>query len=181
MKTIYEKLTSVQLALNVPKNQFNSFGKYHYRSLEDILETVKPLLSSHDLSLFISDAPVLIGDRHYIQSYATLVDNKTGDKIETSAVAMEPESKKGMDPSQITGAASSYCRKYLLAGLFLLDDNKDADSMKPAEPDADVLNLIAECESIAGLQAIWEDIPKGERAMYDSAKNAAKKRLGGSK
>lgn len=130
---INEKLAQIQRELRAPKNQFNQFGKYSYRSCESILEAVKPLLG--DLTLTISDEIVHIGDRYYVKSLVILA----GDGIvSTQAYAREEESKKGMDASQITGAASSYARKYALNGLFAIDDTKDADSTnthdsKPAE------------------------------------------------
>lgn len=121
---IYEKLAKIQATLKAPKNQFNSFGKYNYRSCEDILEAVKPLLNG--LVLTVSDEIVLIGDRYYVRATATLTDGKEG--ITNPAYAREEDNKKGMDASQLTGATSSYARKYALAGLFLLDDNKDSDA-----------------------------------------------------
>lgn len=115
--------------LKAPKNRKNNFGGYNYRSCEDILEAVKPLLKKHGLSLRISDEPLLVGTYNYIKAAATISD---GDQtIEVSAVARETETKKGMDASQITGAASSYARKYALNGLFLIDDSQDADTAEP--------------------------------------------------
>lgn len=120
-----EQLTRIQQNLKAPKNQFNDFGKYKYRSCEDILEAVKPLLNG--CLLTISDEVVEIGGRVYVKATATFVtDNNT---ISVSAFARESETKKGMDDSQITGSASSYARKYALNGLFLIDDTKDADTM----------------------------------------------------
>jgi hypothetical protein len=128
MESVHKKLVAVQCELKAPKNQFNDFGKYKYRSCEDILEAVKPLLKKHGLAMYISDDIMQMGQRFYIESTATLVCIDTGQKIEATAVAREPESKKGADESQITGATSSYCRKYLLNGLFLIDDTKDSDA-----------------------------------------------------
>lgn len=122
---IYNKLHDIQTQLKAPKNQFNQFGKYSYRSCEDILEAVKPLLNG--LVLLLSDDIIQIGDRYYVKATATLTDGK--DTISNPAHAREEADKKGMDASQLTGATSSYARKYALAGLFLLDDNKDADTM----------------------------------------------------
>lgn len=118
-------LNEIQIALKAPKGQFNSFGKYSYRSCEDILEAVKPLLG--ECSLVVSDSVEVHGDRVYIKATATL---HTPDGNAASAVGMarEPLTRKGMDESQITGASSSYARKYALNGLFAIDDNKDADS-----------------------------------------------------
>lgn len=118
-------LNKIQKELKAPKNQYNSFGKYKYRSCEDILEAVKPLLN--DATLVINDEMVVIGERYYIKATVTLTE---GDKsISTTAYARESEEKKGMDSAQITGATSSYARKYALNGLFLIDDTKDADTM----------------------------------------------------
>ena len=123
------KLLKVQAKLKAPKNQYNSFGKYKYRNCEDILEAVKPLLAEQGLTLTISDyiVAVLETNRTYVKAVATITDGK--DTLEVCAYAREPETKKGMDDSQVTGAASSYARKYALNGLFLIDDTKDADSM----------------------------------------------------
>ena len=118
------KLTDIQRRLKAPKSNFNSFGKYNYRSCEDILEAVKPLLE--DCTLFLSDEVVEIGGRIYVKATATFNDGKTETKV--SAFAREADSKKGMDESQVTGTASSYARKYALNGLFLIDDTKDADT-----------------------------------------------------
>lgn len=126
---IYEKLAKIQSRLKVPKNQYNNFGKYSYRSLEDIQEAVKPLLSDTKTVLIITDSVEQIGSRFYLTATASLHDCE-GDNtgcIQVQARAREAETKKGMDESQITGAASSYARKYALNGLFALDDNKDAD------------------------------------------------------
>ena len=126
---IYEKLNQVQAQLKAPKGQYNSFGGFKYRSLEDIVEGVKPLLTQHGLSLTLSDTVKLIGDRFYIEATATLVNVEQLDqRIITTALAREAQEKKGMDSSQITGATSSYARKYCLNGLFSIDDTKDADA-----------------------------------------------------
>ena len=136
MKSVITKLLSVQSKLRVPKNQFNAFGKYKYRSCEDILEAAKPLLAEHKLVLTISDEVKQFDGRFYIQSTATLICVETSECMTTHAVAREPEQKKGADESQVTGATSSYCRKYLLNGLFLIDDTKDADTMPPSQQPA---------------------------------------------
>lgn len=129
---IYEKLVVIQSSLRAPKNQYNSFGKYNYRSLEDISEAVKPLLSQVKAALTISDEPVIIGDRIYIKAVAILTNaEEPTQTVVNTAYARESLTKKGMDDSQITGATSSYARKYCLNGLFCIDDNKDADSMAP--------------------------------------------------
>jgi hypothetical protein len=122
-----ESLKKIQAELKAPKNQFNKFGNYAYRSAEDILEAVKPLLAKYNSMLTISDEIIEVGGRIYVKAQCTFMDDK-GSSIITAAYAREPESKKGMDESQITGAASSYARKYALNGMFLIDDNKDADT-----------------------------------------------------
>lgn len=125
---VREKLLAVQAELKAPKGQTNSFGKYKYRSCEDILESVKPLLKKYNATLVISDSLELIGERYYIKATATFQDVETDGVIENTAYARESAEKKGMDDSQVTGATSSYARKYALNGLFLIDDTKDADT-----------------------------------------------------
>lgn len=123
-----EKLKGIQSELIAPKNQYNSFGKYSYRSCEDILEGVKPCLNKYNAALTITDDIVMIGDRYYVKATALLWDTETGDRVASTAYAREEESKKGMDASQVTGSTSSYARKYALNGLFCIDDVKDADT-----------------------------------------------------
>lgn len=126
---IYEKLLKVQIELKAPKGQYNSFGKYKYRSCEDILEALKPVLDKLKLTLFIKDDVIEVNTRNYVKATITLVNTEKPDEIiETSALAREEETKKGMDGSQITGASSSYARKYALNGMFMIDDTKDSDS-----------------------------------------------------
>lgn len=127
MKEFIKKVNEIQLNLKAPKGQYNAFGKYKYRSCEDILEGLKPVLG--DLVLIINDEVVLVGDRIYIKATAKLTDGEN--MIENSAFAREPMDKKGMDASQVTGTASSYARKYALNGLLLIDDTKDADTKPP--------------------------------------------------
>lgn len=127
--TIYEKLGAVQSKLKAPKNRKNTFGGYSYRSCEDILEAVKPLLEKNKASIKITDNMTMIGARYYVNAQAYFIDNENpGEFIVTEAYAREPEEKKGMDPAQITGSASSYARKYALNGLLLIDDVKDPDT-----------------------------------------------------
>ena len=126
MTSLTEKLIHIQKELKAPKGQYNSFGKYKYRSAEDILEAVKPLNADKGLLLTLTDEPVLVGDWHYIKAVAKISDGK--ETQEVTAYARESESKKGMDHSQVTGTASSYARKYALNGLYLIDDTKDADT-----------------------------------------------------
>ena len=124
---VYEKLKNIQTELKAPKGQVNKFGGYKYRSCEDIMKAAKPVLAKYNCTVVIKDDVEYIGDRFYVKATATLTDVETGESIETTALAREPEMKKGSDESQITGAASSYARKYCLNGLFLIDDTKDAD------------------------------------------------------
>lgn len=126
-KTIQQKLLSVITTLKAPKGQYNDFGKYTYRSAEDILEAVKPICYENGLLPKLSDEVIMIGERYYIKATVSVQDD-SGTMIESVGLAREPESKKGMDGSQITGTASSYARKYALNGLFLIDDTKDADT-----------------------------------------------------
>jgi hypothetical protein len=142
---MHEKLLKIQSELKAPKSQFNSFGKYKYRSCEDILEAVKPLLAREGLTLTLSDEMEAIGNRNYVKATATLTSPETSrfvspvtgttitdailrEEVKVTAYAREEEVKKGMDGSQITGAASSYARKYALNGLFLIDDAHDSDA-----------------------------------------------------
>ena len=122
----YQKLSDIQLRLKAPKNQYNSFGKYNYRNCEDILEGVKPLLNEHQLYINISDSIETIGNRVYVKATVTVSDGTSS--ISATAFAREEETKKGMDGSQVTGAASSYARKYALNGMFAIDDTKDSDT-----------------------------------------------------
>lgn len=161
----YAKLAIIQQELNVPKNQWNDYGKYNYRSCEDILEGLKPLLQKVNAAIRISDEIVQIGERYYVKATATFVDLEDETKITNTAYAREDLTKKGMDASQITGATSSYARKYALNGLFCIDDVKDSDSNDNQEdeqqkaeeqqkqievqkiPDVKVKALISRCES----------------------------------
>lgn len=134
--SIYAKLSVIQLNLIAPKNQYNSFGKYNYRSCEDILEGLKPCLQETKTAVTVNDEIVQIGDRYYIKATATLFDCETGESVSNTAYAREEESKKGMDASQVTGATSSYARKYALNGLFCIDDVKDADTRDNRQEEA---------------------------------------------
>ena len=126
MSGFYAKLIKVQATLNAPKGQYNSFGKYAYRSCEDIMAAVKPLLAEHGLVQFVSDEIVLIGDRYYVKATVTVTDGETSHNV--SALARESLTKKGMDDAQVTGSTSSYARKYALNGMYNIDDTKDADT-----------------------------------------------------
>jgi len=136
------KLSQIQSEVKAPKGQFNSFGKYHYRSCEDIVEAVKPILNKHGFALLLTDEVVEVGGRVYVKATATITDGK--EIYTATAFAREEETKKGMDASQITGTASSYARKYALNGLFAIDDTKDADTKSPKDniPDEGELQIL---------------------------------------
>ena len=135
--SVYTKLLNVQSELKAPKSQYNSFGKYKYRSCEDILEALKPILNKNKATVIISDDILFVEGRHYIKATVKFIDTENGEMVENSALAREDEVKKGMDSSQITGSVSSYARKYALNGMFAIDDTKDSDSTNThgAEPD----------------------------------------------
>lgn len=164
--TLHEKLIAVQSALSVPKENRNAFGGYNYRSCEDILEAVKPLLKEHELALTLSDEIVMVGTRYYVKATA-MVQELHEDKDEAAhfgvtAYAREEETKKGMDGAQITGSASSYARKYALNGLFCIDDTKDADATNdhgkaPQKVEKPALKIDAEKAELAKLKGeIWK-------------------------
>lgn len=138
---IYEKLNLIQKELKVPKKHNNDFGGFKYRSCEDILDTIKPICEKYKTTLMITDRPMLIGEWHYIEAKVLLIDNeKTDDFITITASAREPPEKTKMDLMQLSGATSSYARKYALGGMFLIDDSKDVDSnefQKQKEKDFD--------------------------------------------
>lgn len=129
-----QRVGDIQHKLKAPKGQYNSFGKYNYRSCEDILEGVKPLLKEHNLALLIDDEIVQIGERYYVKATAKITDGR--ESVSATAYAREPDIKKGMDESQITGATSSYARKYALNALLCIDDTKDADTMDNSKKQA---------------------------------------------
>ena len=164
-----KELITIQTKLSVPKAQRNKFGGFNYRSAEDILETVKPLLKETECFLNITDAIELVGDRYYIKATATIT-NKDGVQVSSSAFAREELAKKGMDASQITGSTSSYARKYALNGLFAIDDNKDADTdefkkqqdkpAKEVDSKEDVslaLQQIKEAQTLGDLTKVYND------------------------
>lgn len=160
----FDKLLKVQSEVRAPKDAYNSFGKYSYRSCESILEAVKPILAKHKATIFITDnihhieSKAYGGGRTYVEATVNFVDIEDGSVISVTASAREADTKKGMDEAQITGAASSYARKYALAGLLLLDDNKDADGLKGAnekitEHQAQILNqYLDEYEKKGGME-----------------------------
>lgn len=161
-----KELVNIQGLLKAPKNQYNSFGKYKYRSAEDILEGVKPLLQEYDCHLTISDEIVMVGNRIYVKATATL-RNSNGEEVTTTAFAREEETKKGMDASQVTGATSSYARKYALNGLFCIDDTKDADTMDNRQSqsgDVNDLRLVAmqdlgNASTADAVGVVWRNYP----------------------
>lgn len=130
---VHEKLLEVQSRLKAPKSQYNAFGKYHYRSAEDILEAVKPVCKEVGAVIYLTDSPLFVEGRHYIMATAIFVDVESSQEVRVSAVAREDESKKGMDGAQVTGSTSSYARKYALNGLLDVDDCKDSDELDGVE------------------------------------------------
>tara|TARA_R110000787_G_scaffold62863_1_gene141941 strand:+ start:3391 stop:3951 length:561 start_codon:yes stop_codon:yes gene_type:complete len=182
------ELLHIQQTLKAPKGQFNGFGKYKYRSCEDILEALKAPLKATECYIVISDDIVMVGDRYYIK--ATVELKKDGKLLESaSAFARESLDKKGMDGSQITGTSSSYARKYALNGLFAIDDTKDADTNESA-PQADPVDIMAElklitdAETIDSLVQIWGQVGgkfKGKPELKDliKAKDIRKSQLQG--
>ena len=153
-----EELNRIIRELKAPKNQKNNFGGYMYRSAEDILEAVKPLLKGCNLS--ISDEIVNVGNRFYVKATVTFTHGDYSKSV--TAFAREPESKKGMDESQITGMASSYSRKIALNGIFLIDDTKDADTMDNRQKDVlkEALELVKTAKTQTDLKFIWESYPE---------------------
>ena len=153
-----QRLINIQQKLKAPKGQRNDFGGYKYRSCEDILESVKPLLKEENLVIVMKDDIINLEDRFYIKASAMLIDEEGKVLAQTSAFAREELSKKGMDASQITGSASSYARKYALNGLFAIDDTKDADTMdNRAEPELDknLVKQIDKCQTLEELTKIY--------------------------
>lgn len=126
--SIYEKLLKIQTSAHIPKSQRNTFGKYNYRSCEDILEGLKPFLLENNAVLYLTDDVVFVEGRFYVKATATLIDIENNERLQVNAFAREESEKKGMDSSQVTGATSSYARKYALNAMFAIDDTKDADT-----------------------------------------------------
>lgn len=191
---INEKLLAIQSELKAPKGQYNSFGKYKYRSAEDILEAVKPLLAKYKALLILTDAIAVMGEeiasdnktlRTYLTATAKFIDTESDNIIVVSASAREPQTKTGMDASQITGTASSYARKYALNGLFCIDDTKDADTdeyheqtkeTKPAvkKTVAEYMALIDNCEDEQAINRLfyeWSKIYAKGTPEYNSLSN----------
>lgn len=186
-KTFIERVIAVQSQLKAPKNQWNDFGSYYFRSCEDILEAVKPLLKAEGLLLTITDEIVVLGDRFYVKATATLTDGERS--LPNQAFAREDASKKGMDGSQVTGAASSYARKYALNGLFAIDDTKDVDTLNNGKntgttkgADKGKEKAIEEAKNapdLAALSAIYKKYEKrfGKDTQFLAECTARKKQL----
>lgn len=152
---IYQKLAAIQQALKAPKAQFNSFGKYYYRSCEDIVEAVKPLCNEHKAMLQLTDDVREVGGKVYVMATARLIDLEQDGSIESYGFAREADTKAGMDAAQITGSCSSYARKYALNGLFCIDDTKDADALPPqGEQAKETTNGKVTAKQVADLQAL---------------------------
>lgn len=191
-----KELIEIQNELKAPKNQRNTFGNYNYRSAEDILEAVKPLLKKYNCCLTITDEIKQLGDRYYVEATATLCSSDGDRFVAVSAYAREEESKKGMDASQITGSTSSYARKYALNGLFCIDDTKDADftnthekseqpktkAKAPVNIESDIkqaMEAISKCKSSKDLMVVWDTFKNLQGvAEFKNEMTNAKTRLG---
>lgn len=183
---IYEKLQIIQTKLKAPKSQYNKFGGYAYRNCEDILEAVKPLLAEVKASIKIADEVVLIGERFYIKATVEFINAENGESIENTAYAREEDSKKGMDGSQITGASSSYARKYALNGLFAIDDTKDSDTTNTGDKPSLDAKLLEEAKALKiELPKVADFYKKTVEQLTDAdlrkAIDQKKKALGGNK
>ena len=170
-------LSKVQSELKAPKGQFNKFGNFSYRSCEDIIEAVKPILAKYSLILNINDEVVLIGDRFYIKATAKITDGV--DEVSATAYAREPNEQKGMNESQITGSTSSYARKYALNGLLAIDDNKDADTMEYQKQQKLNHNekkeeMITE-EQVKLIHVLFGKIEKSEKQIFKNFENSVAK------
>lgn len=184
MENLITKLTKVQAGLKAPKGQFNKFGNYAYRSCEDILEAVKPLLLENGLLLTITDDLVMVGNRIYIKATVKVTDGKNS--VENTAFAREEESKKGMDGSQVTGASSSYARKYALNGMFCIDDTKDSDATNTHGKEAEskpndlekILKQINQAKTLDELGYIHKSRPELHHLLeFMNALSAKKKQI----
>jgi hypothetical protein len=179
-------LAAIQAELKAPKGNFNSFGKYRYRSCEDIVEAVKPLLADHRCHLILSDEMVAVLDRVYVKATATIYK---GTEVigQSTAFARESLDKKGMDDSQITGATSSYARKYALNGLLAIDDTKDADTdehtaqrskpVKTLTVDPIISQMLHACTNIDELRAVWKALSPEQREAHSEVLAEVKGRL----
>lgn len=180
-----KRVGDLQNELKSPKNQFNNFGKYRYRSAEDILESVKPLNQKYGVLLNIKDDIVLIGERYYIKAIATILDcENPSEKIEVTALARESSTKKGQDDSQITGTASSYARKYALNGLYLIDDTKDADTDEYQKQSTNQTNINEELttefskalQKVGGKDKLYEQLETDKESMNKLIKSKDNKK-----
>jgi hypothetical protein len=183
---IYNQLAVIQKELKAPKAQFNSFGKYNYRSCEDIVEAVKPINLAHDVLLTLSDTVKEVGGRVYVEATAMARCLSDGSFISVTAWAREAENKKGMDDSQITGTASSYARKYALNGLYAIDDTKDADTnehkeQEKKEPQRNWIAEIKTASTVDELKSLYEEAMKKtegkEKAEITREKDKQKTKL----
>ena len=183
-----KELIEIQNKLKAPKGQWNIFGKFKYRSCEDILEALKPILYEQKCQLTISDDVVQVGNRIYVKAYVTL-KNESGEEVITAGFAREEETKRGMDGSQVTGASSSYARKYALNGMFCIDDTRDSDTTntgeskaKPESANDDYLAMAIQevnaAQSISTLTGIYNNYSAlHTNAQFMSALSAKKKQL----
>lgn len=154
-----KELIEIQRRLKAPKTQVNNVLRFSYRSVDDILEAVKPLLAEVECSLTLSDDILFIGERYYVRSTVTIRNTK-GESESATAYAREAESKKGLDDSQVTGMASSYARKYALNGLFAIDDNKDADYISSKDDIDKAIEKVKAAKTADEVAAIWKDYPE---------------------
>lgn len=184
---ITEILKNMQCELHAPKNQYNSFGGYKYRSLEDIAEALKPLEAKYKVAVILQDEVVEVGGRVYVKATATLMATEVGvtGRIQTTAFAREEETKKGMDAAQITGSASSYARKYALNGMFLIDDVKDPDATNkhgkedaPAPPTKEqLIEKAQKCKSRKGLASLYHSLSEQMQSEVRDAFNEIREKL----
>jgi hypothetical protein len=179
MNSVLKKLFEIQQELKVPKNQRNTFGNYNFRNCEDIMEASKPICKKYNCLLTCSDEVIYVGERYYIRATATLFDLDSNESISTNAEAREEETKKGMDASQITGASSSYARKYALNGLLQLDDNKDADTTEYQKQNnvakkTTNQEMITE-EQIKLIHVLFGKIEKSENQIFKNFENMVAK------
>lgn len=177
---IKEKLSAIQAELKAPKGQYNKFGKYRYRSAEDIVEAVKPICHKYKTTLVLNDVLVNIGERYYINATAKLLDNESEYSLTANGFAREEENKKGMDGSQITGASSSYSRKYALNGLFCIDDTKDSDATNTHGQDKTVSKPSVAPKKKTDGKIATKDIEALKKALK-STKDKALKQLSNSR
>jgi hypothetical protein len=172
---LVKKLSEIQRSIKAPKSQFNKFGKYAYRNCEDILEAIKPLMG--DLAVTLNDQPKVLDGRHYIEATASITNGC--ETISTTSLAREPEEKKGMDASQITGTASSYARKYALSGLFMIDDNKDADNMDNSGGPAKAPAMVIDDNARSWIDTIKADPSAASQLQDGEYKNFIMKNVNG--